>query len=190
MTLSKTAAVLKAAAPRGIAHGRLALTLALPDVGSLYVDGDDTRLVQVLTNLVTNAVKYTPRGGKLMVTAVRAGSYAIITVQDTGRGIPADRRERIFDLFERGPHEQGGRNAGLGIGLTLARRVVELHGGTLNATSAGLDRGSAFIIRLPVTTTPPPSATVRDEPAARPRHAAHVIKPADYEALARVLAAL
>jgi signal transduction histidine kinase len=150
----------------------LALNLALPRVGSLYVDADETRLVQVVTNLLTNAVKNTPPGGKLTVAAERQGALATIIVQDTGRGIAPGDLERIFALFEQTADAHGGRSQGLGIGLTLARRVVELHGGTITATSAGVDRGSTFTVKLPLTTTPPAPApaSVSDEPAARPRH--------------------
>jgi len=150
----------------------LALNLVLPDVGTLYIDADETRLVQVVTNLLTNAVKNTPAGGKLTVAAARRGSHATIIVQDTGRGIARDDLERIFALFEQTADAHGRRSAGLGIGLTLARRVVELHGGTLTATSMGVDRGSTFTVKLPLVRTPsaPPPTSLQHEPASRPRH--------------------
>ena len=151
----------------------LALNLLLPNVGSLYVDADETRLVQVVTNLLTNAVKYTPAGGKLTVVAARRGSHATIIVQDTGRGIAAGDLERIFVLFEQTADAHGRRSGGLGIGLTLARRIVELHGGTLTATSAGVNRGgSTFTVKLPLIKTPsaPTPTSLQEGPAARPRH--------------------
>ena len=111
---------------------------------------DVTRIVQVLSNLLHNAAKYTPPGGRIAVTAGRSGEFAVVTVQDSGVGIPSESIGTLFDMFT-----QVGRNleraqGGLGIGLSLVRRLVELHGGSVDAASPGRDQGSIFTVRLPL----------------------------------------
>ncbi|GAB1594785.1 ATP-binding protein [Lysobacter claricitrinus] len=112
------------------------------------LDADDTRLAQVLTNLLNNAAKFTPAGGRVAVRARRTGGRVRVEVADTGIGLAPAQLERIFDMFARGDgsEEQGG----LGIGLTLARRLAELHGGHLHAESDGPGLGSRFVLELPV----------------------------------------
>lgn len=114
---------------------------------ALTVDGDPLRLQQVITNLLDNAAKYTPEGGRIEVRLRRVGDRAIVGVRDFGIGIPPAALNRIFDMFE-----QVGvtTTTGLGIGLSLARELVKLHGGTIEARSDGLNRGSEFIISLPL----------------------------------------
>jgi signal transduction histidine kinase/ActR/RegA family two-component response regulator len=115
----------------------------------LVVDGDQTRLVQVLTNILNNAAKFTPDGGEIGIVADESDGMVEIRVRDTGIGIPEHLLTRIFELFpERGRGDEGD-HAGLGVGLTLARSLAELHGGTLLASSEGAGRGSEFLIRLP-----------------------------------------
>lgn len=118
---------------------------------ALVVDVDPTRLAQVLANLLNNAAKYTPPGGELCVKARRDGDRVAVRVSDNGMGIPADQVEHVFDLFAQvdghGEHARGG----LGIGLAISRRLVELHGGTLEAFSDGPGRGSRFVVSLPAT---------------------------------------
>jgi PAS domain S-box-containing protein len=112
------------------------------------VRGDAVRLGQVLSNLLNNAAKYTPDGGRIGLTVERRESQVMLTVADNGHGLPAEILERVFDLFsqfESRDHAQGG----LGIGLTLVKRLVELHGGHVEARSAGRGQGSEFIVRLP-----------------------------------------
>ena len=114
----------------------------------LVLDADATRLSQVLMNLLNNAAKYTERGGIIELRARRDGDSAVIAVKDNGVGIP--RPDRIFELFTQEERSIERARGGLGIGLTLAQRLVALHGGTLEARSEGAGRGSEFIIRLPV----------------------------------------
>jgi PAS domain S-box-containing protein len=128
----------------------------------VWVRGDAVRLGQVLSNLLNNAAKYTPDGGRIRLTVELRDSQAILTVADNGLGLPAESLERVFDLFwqfESRDHAQ----SGLGMGLTLVRRLVELHGGAVVARSAGRGQGSEFIVRLPaleVQAEPPIVATL------------------------------
>jgi len=117
--------------------------------GKLYVDGDSARLIQCVTNLLTNAVKYTGDGGEIRVQARSEDSKAIITVTDNGIGIPEDLMPRIFGLFVQSARSLDRSEGGLGIGLSVVERLVEMHGGTVAAYSAGSGKGSTFEIRLP-----------------------------------------
>jgi signal transduction histidine kinase len=122
---------------------------------ALLLDGDATRLEQVFSNLLRNAVKFTPEGGHVDVQAGRgAPGEAVIRVADDGVGIGADLLPRVFDLFAQGEQALDRAGAGLGIGLTLVRSLVELHGGRVEARSDGLGRGTELEIRLPLS---PPS---------------------------------
>jgi CheY-like chemotaxis protein len=125
-----------------------ALTMSLPD-GALEVDGDQTRLEQVLVNLITNAAKYTERGGHIDVRAEEIDGEAVVRVQDDGCGIPAEMLPRVFDLFSQGERGLERAQGGLGIGLTVVRRLVELHGGRVDAYSEGPGKGAEFVVRLP-----------------------------------------
>ena len=116
----------------------------------MYVLADPVRLTQILDNLLNNAFKYTPRGGKVRVTARRRDNLAIVTVKDTGIGIPADKLENIFEMFTQLDRSLDRSQAGLGLGLTLVKRLVESHGGSIEAQSAGTGQGSEFIVRLPL----------------------------------------
>jgi signal transduction histidine kinase len=119
------------------------------DTEPVWVEGDVTRLEQVFGNLLANARKFTPQGGRVTVTLRCRGEEAVATVADTGEGMPPELVPRIFDLFVQGDRRLDRSAGGLGIGLSLARRLVELHGGTISAASAGPDRGSTFEVRLP-----------------------------------------
>ena len=122
------------------------------DASSTDVIGDFTRLTQVLTNLLTNACKFTPPGGHIAVRARFEGGEVMIAVSDDGPGIPAEIQSRVFDLFVQGHDHKHGANGGLGIGLHVAMRLVTLHGGTLTVTSnAEGNSGSTFTVRLPAT---------------------------------------
>ena len=127
---------------------------AAPD--RLLVDGDPTRLAQILQNLLVNAAKYTPDGGEIRVQTRRDGAHAEILVQDNGRGIAASELERIFELFAQGEgdHHSGGGDSGLGVGLALARALVQMHGGGMSAHSEGPGRGATFSVRLPLAPRP------------------------------------
>ena len=127
--------------------------------GELYVNADPVRLEQVIGNLLNNASKYTPIGGEIVLmlreAAVEAGQAsdkreAVISVKDNGIGIAPDKRPYVFDLFMRATRSIDQQYGGLGVGLTLVRRLAELHGGTVEARSAGLGQGSEFIVRLPL----------------------------------------
>lgn len=122
----------------------------------VWVDGDPTRLEQVCTNLLRNAVEYTPVGGRIRVSVKSEGGDAVLRVEDNGVGISAELLPRVFDLFvqdKRGLDRSGG---GLGIGLTLTRRLVELHGGTVEAASPRPGLGSVFTVCLPRLPAAPP----------------------------------
>ena len=114
------------------------------------VDADFTRLSQVVMNLVNNAAKYTPRGGQIRIDVLREGANAVVRVRDTGIGMSAELKSRVFDLFVQGDRSLDRAEGGLGIGLTLVKRLVELHGGSVEALSEGPGQGSEFIFRLPL----------------------------------------
>jgi PAS domain S-box-containing protein len=116
----------------------------------IELTGDDARLTQVLQNLLVNAAKYTDPGGRIAVAARAETATAVITVTDTGRGISPQALERVFELFVQEASNTEPTDSGLGIGLTLARRLIELHGGTIRAESAGPGQGSRFTVRLPL----------------------------------------
>jgi PAS domain S-box-containing protein len=119
-----------------------------------YLEGDPVRLAQVLLNLLDNAAKYTPEGGRIEVEASVVGPVIEIQVRDNGIGIPADLLPQVFDLFQQGERTLDRSQGGLGIGLTLVKRLVEMHGGLLEASSAGEGLGSEFTIWLPVLPGP------------------------------------
>ena len=135
---------------------RQQLIVALPE-GPLPAHGDATRLDQVFTNLLNNASKFTPSGGHIALAAERTAEQIVVRVRDDGVGIEPALLSRIFDLFVQG-ERQAGTQVGIGLGLTLAKRLVERHGGTIEAVSAGRDQGSEFIVRLPRARTGRPMA--------------------------------
>jgi signal transduction histidine kinase len=125
------------------------LKIELPsDSLELYVD--PARIEQVITNLLTNAAKYTPDGGEIVVRAEAIGDKVILSVRDTGIGIAADALPTIFELFFQADAGHDRTEGGLGIGLALVRKIVEMHFGTVQARSAGKNRGSEFVVSLPV----------------------------------------
>ena len=119
-----------------------------PDAGAVLADG--SRLQQVVWNLLTNAVKFTPRGGRIDVGLRRSDDAVVITVRDTGAGITPEFLPAVFDRFRQADSSASRRHGGLGIGLTLVRELVELHGGRVHAQSEGVDKGSTFTVTLPV----------------------------------------
>jgi PAS domain S-box-containing protein len=129
------------------AHGHQ-LNVSLPD-RPVYVEGDLIRLAQVIANLLTNAAKYTETAGRIRLAVERDNGHAIVRVSDSGVGIPAELLPRIFDVFVQGDRSLARSQGGLGIGLTLVKRLVEMHDGTIAVSSAGLGQGSEFVIRLP-----------------------------------------
>jgi PAS domain S-box-containing protein len=143
-----TAKAVEMAAPL-LEQRQQVLTVDVPRTG-LCVSGDQDRLAQVVTNLLTNAAKYTPRGGRITVTGRRTGGEVELRVLDSGVGISAELLPRVFDLFVQGPRSSERSEGGLGIGLAVVKSLVQLHGGTVSASSQGTDRGSEFALRLPV----------------------------------------
>lgn len=116
----------------------------------VWLDADATRLEQVVTNLLTNAIKFTPRGGTVTLVVAVEGADAVLKVSDTGVGIPADLLPRVFDLFVQGDASLDRSRSGLGIGLALVRKIVSMHGGSVEAASDGPGLGSTFTLRFPI----------------------------------------
>jgi signal transduction histidine kinase/CheY-like chemotaxis protein len=141
-------AALETAGPVIAAHGQE--VVATIGAARVAVDGDAVRLAQVLANLLVNAAKYSERPGRIEIDAQQAGGWVAIAVRDQGIGIDPGFLPHVFDLFSQADRSLDRSRGGLGVGLTLARRLVELHGGTIEASSAGLGRGSVFVVRLPV----------------------------------------
>jgi signal transduction histidine kinase/CheY-like chemotaxis protein len=164
------------------------LAIDLPNE-PLLLEADPARLVQIVVNLLNNAAKYTDRGGRVWLVAGREGDHAVVRVRDSGTGIPPEMLSRVFEMFVQ--VDSAGHNArgGLGIGLTLVRRLTELHGGTVMCLSPGLGHGSEFIVRLPMRAQPTPAAPTAELPASA--HSCHVIVIEDdadsRESLARLL---
>jgi len=129
------------------------LELSLPSA-PLEVEADAMRLAQVVSNLLTNAAKYTPRGGRIWLSAERADSHAVLRVRDNGIGIAPEMLDRIFELFVQVDNSVARAQGGLGIGLTLVRSLLEMHGGQVAVHSAGLGQGSEFTVRLPLAAEP------------------------------------
>jgi signal transduction histidine kinase len=116
----------------------------------IHLRADPVRLSQVLNNLITNSWKYTQPGGRICLTVERHADEATISVSDDGHGIPQDQLPKVFDLFMQIDRTLEKSRGGLGLGLPLVKRLVEMHGGRVTAHSEGLGRGSEFIVRLPV----------------------------------------
>jgi PAS domain S-box-containing protein len=138
------------------------LVIDIPEE-ALLLDADPNRLAQVLGNLLNNAAKYTAPGGRIALSAALEGEEVLVCVTDNGVGIPAESLSCVFDMFAQVGRNMDRAQGGLGIGLTLVRRLIELHGGTVTARSAGVGQGSTFAVRLPVV----------GKDAGAPRSAAH-----------------
>jgi signal transduction histidine kinase len=132
-----------------------ALVVMVP-AEDLVLEADPTRIVQVFANLLNNAAKFTPRGGRIELSAARDGDAVVVSVRDNGLGIPGDMLDKVFDMFIQVDRSHGG--GGLGIGLTLVSRLVELHGGSVEARSEGPGAGSEFRVRLPLASRSRPPA--------------------------------
>jgi PAS domain S-box-containing protein len=132
-----------------IGERRHELATLLPDL-PVPVDGDPDRIQQVMINLLRNAARYTPPGGRISLSVAAEGHEGVVRIHDTGVGIPAGQLAEIFELFTQGHPDNAESRAGMGIGLALARELVELHGGTIQARSDGIGKGSEFIVRLPL----------------------------------------
>jgi len=156
LRLCKVPAELRSIVRDGIEHCRaqiddagIRFTPILPSV-PLMVEADEVRLAQVVANLLDNAAKYTPAGGAITLELTAQGSEAVMAVRDSGIGMASELMPRVFDIFVRGTHAPVRAQGGLGVGLALVRQLVELHGGTVNARSAGPGKGSEFVVRLPL----------------------------------------
>jgi len=141
------------------------LTLTLPPPGQLWVDGDPTRLAQVVGNILNNAAKYTDERGAIALAVTGDGDWVTVAARDNGIGIPADLLPQVFDVFTQAERSLDRAQGGLGIGLSLVKSLVELHGGTVVAASDGPGRGSTFSIRLPQRA---PAAVVASADVPRP----------------------
>jgi len=153
LELADVAAAVQAAVETSrplIEAGQHDLTVRLPLPQSLLVRADVTRLCQIVSNLLNNAAKYTPDGGRIEVAARRQDDHAVVTVKDSGVGIPPPMLPRVFDLFAQVDRHSDRSQGGLGIGLALVKRLVEMHGGSVQAHSGGQGHGSRFVVRLPL----------------------------------------
>ncbi len=147
------------------------LTVSLP-ADPVPLDADLTRLAQVFSNLLTNSAKYTQRGGRIWLSAELRGDELLVTIRDTGIGIPPEALPGLFDMFSQVDRSIERATGGLGIGLALVKGLTEMHGGRVEAASPGLGRGSTFIVRLPVAEPlqPTPVHTGEEPTAAAAGH--------------------
>jgi PAS domain S-box-containing protein len=158
-----------------IDHMSHQLTVTLPEQ-PLVVDGDPTRLAQVFSNLLNNSAKYTARGGHIELRAERQGNDALLSVKDNGIGIAADHLPGLFQMFAQVHSARDRAQGGLGIGLTLVKRLVEMHGGNVDVKSAGLGLGSEFIVRMPLLVDVPDAAVpVKQVETPAPRSSLRVL---------------
>ncbi len=160
-------AAVEASRPLAEAQG-IDLKVSLPDAPILLF-ADQVRLAQVFSNLLNNAAKYNDRGGRIHLSATRTDREAVVTVEDDGEGIRAEMLPRIFDMFTQADRSLDRSQGGMGIGLALVRRLVEMHGGRVEAHSEGLGRGSRFVVRLPLIPDEAPAGDVAVPASARCR---------------------
>jgi CheY-like chemotaxis protein len=132
---------------------------------TVWLDVDKTRLAQALSNLVNNAVKYTPKGGEIRLSVQKQSTDVLISVKDNGIGIPPEMLPHVFDMFTQVDRSLERSQGGLGIGLNIVKRLVELHGGNIEARSAGENQGSEFVIRLPLAAEPKPAPSATPDAA-------------------------
>jgi PAS domain S-box-containing protein len=133
-----------------IRAGNHRLVVTLPEE-PLLLDADPVRLAQIFANLLNNAAKYSDKGGRIEIKARRDGDDALVTIRDSGDGIAPDQLTKLFEIFTRGERSSRRNQSGLGIGLALVRRLTEMHGGSVEATSEGVGKGSCFSVRLPLS---------------------------------------
>jgi PAS domain S-box-containing protein len=175
-----------------VTSGAHSLEVSLPDE-SLELVADSTRLAQVVSNLLNNAAKYTPSGGRIRLGAGRADDQVVISVSDTGIGIAQDSLPEVFEMFTQVGRNKDRSQGGLGIGLALVRRLVQLHGGSVTAQSPGIGKGSTFTVRLPLAPSPADTAatgTRRPAAAAPPSRGLRVLVVDDNADAAESLATL
>ena len=138
-------------AVRPAAEAKGVRVLKVMDTGPVSIPGDPVRLQQVVWNLLANAIKFTPRGGRVQVRSERVNSHLEIVVTDTGQGISADFLPHVFDRFRQADQKTSRQHGGMGLGLAIVRHLVELHGGAVSATSEGEGKGATFTVTLPIT---------------------------------------
>jgi CheY-like chemotaxis protein len=139
----------------------------------VFVQADATRLAQVFANLLNNSARYSPPGSEISITLASEGRHAVVSVSDNGVGIPPSMLPRIFDMFVQ--LEQSGPREGLGVGLTLVKQLVELHGGRVEASSPGVGQGSTFKVFLPLADSPPPALPQQSGVEAAPTYRARIL---------------
>lgn len=147
-------------------HRTLTLNIESP-VEETWIDGDEARLVQVFNNLLVNAIKFTPAGGLIQVRARREGDEMVVDVQDSGVGIAPEDLDHIFDLFYQAPQKADRARGGLGLGLSIVKSLVRMHGGIVRATSAGPGQGTCVSVRLPSCEAPATAPVAESLPPAR-----------------------
>jgi len=165
------------------------LDLRLP-AEALTLHADFTRMTQVVSNLLNNAAKYTSRGGAIVLAAERDGAQAVIVVSDNGIGIPPEALEDVFKMFTQVSQHAQRIPGGLGIGLSLVRRLVEMHGGSITAASAGANQGSAFTVRLPLARPAPVQEAAPAQALSGAAGGLHILVVDDNHDAAETLAAL
>ena len=180
--------VVQATRPRAEASGHELRVMGPPE--PIRMDADPVRLSQVFGNLLNNSCKYTSPGGKIDVSVERQGSEAVVKVRDNGIGIPSDKIDRIFDMFNQVDESFARTQGGLGIGLALVKQLVEMHGGSVRATSGGADQGSEFVVRLPIATDAAARPARSTELAQEPARARHILVVDDNRDAATSLATL
>ncbi|HEY7641031.1 MAG TPA: PAS domain-containing sensor histidine kinase [Steroidobacteraceae bacterium] len=151
LDLRDVARVAAEAVQSAMIERRHSLGTSMPDL-PVMVDADADRIQQVMINLLSNAARYTPPGGRISLSVAAEGGVGVVRVQDNGVGIPGEKLAEIFELFTQVHPDNVESRAGMGIGLALARELVALHGGTIQARSDGVGKGSEFIVRLPLKT--------------------------------------
>jgi PAS domain S-box-containing protein len=173
-----------------IEAGRHNLVVEVPE-NSLLLDADPTRIAQVLANLLNNAAKYTPAGGSIAISARQDGPDVVIAVTDNGVGIAEESLTTIFDMFNQVGHNRSRAQGGLGIGLSLVRQLVEMHGGRVVASSSGAGEGSTFTVELPLAeSSSEPGVAVQLQKAAQPGRALRVLVVDDNVDAAETLASI
>ena len=173
----------------GINEKQLELSVSLPQT-PLIVQGDAVRLEQIFTNLLNNAVRYTPNCGHIWVAAWQEDNSAVVSVRDNGIGIPPGMLPRLFEMFVQERRSGMGTQEGLGIGLCLVDRLVKMHGGTVEARSEGKDKGSEFIVRLPLRQTQTDEKMQQPEKTASAKPGVRVLVVDDNHDAAQVLCML
>jgi CheY-like chemotaxis protein len=166
---------------------KLVVTQPTPPI---FLDADPTRLSQMIQNLLNNAAKYTPAGGNIWLTATRESDHVLISVRDSGIGIPNEQLPTIFEMFSQLAPALDRSQGGLGIGLSLVRALAQLHGGSVTASSAGVGLGSEFLIKLPVSASESDLATVEVLPSVAQQKQRRILVIDDNEDAATSLAML